>query len=113
NFGDVSTSYAVERIAGSCDWNLWMPQQGGWWPANSRATAAYYFLWWSASGCDACKRASAGGGGQFGANPPFGGGFTLTYFNNAGTYNPMIRPMVSQQGMLPVNFQVPLTGKEV
>ncbi|MEI8135240.1 MAG: FlgD immunoglobulin-like domain containing protein [bacterium] len=103
NFGDVSTSYAVERTAGSCDWSLWMPSQGGWWPGNDAATASRYYLYWSGAACDACALNVWGGMNWGGA----------AYFQNFGTYNPMIRPMVSTSPMFPVNFLSPLAGKEV
>jgi hypothetical protein len=103
NTGDVSTSYATERTAGSCDWSLWMPSNGGWWPSNDAATARYYYLYWSANACDACA-ANVWGGRNWGGP---------VYFDGFGTFNPMIRPMVSQAGMVPVNYLSPLTGKEV
>jgi len=106
NFGDVSTSYAVERTAGSCDWSMWMPSQGGWWPSNDAGTAAHYYLWWSANGCDACAYCITYAFGKY-------CGYTPYAFYNLGTFNPMIRPMVSEAGMVPVNFLTPLTGKEV
>jgi hypothetical protein len=57
----------------------------GFWPCNCAAAGAYRLFW--------CT------------NP--------TSINQAGGYTPMIRPMVSQAGMLPVSFMTPLTGREV
>ncbi|MEP7233800.1 MAG: T9SS type A sorting domain-containing protein [Ignavibacteriota bacterium] len=84
NFGDVSTSWAVERTASSCDWAFWMPPNG-FWPCNCAAAGGFRLFW--------CT------------NP--------TVRNQAGGYTPMMRPMVSKAGMLPVNFMAPLTGREV
>jgi hypothetical protein len=106
NFGDVSTSYAVERTAGSCDWSLWMPASGGWWPANDAATSQHYYLWWFAQGNDAPTYCRTYGSFTY-------CGYLPVFFNDMGTYNPMIRPMISTSGMTPVNFLTPLTGKEV
>ena len=95
NFGDVSTSWAVERTASSCDWSFWMPPNG-FWPVNC-AIAGSYRLFWCTNPCNPCGD----------------GFFKPLYWNDAGGYTPMIRPMVSQSGMLPVNFMTPLSGKEV
>jgi len=95
NTGDVSTSFAIEVTASSCNWSFWMPPNG-FWPMNS-AVAGSYWLFWGTNICNPC-----------------GNGFqTPYYWNKAGGYTPMIRAMVSQSSMLPVNFLTPLTGKEV
>ncbi len=95
NYGDVSTSYAIERTASSCDWSFWMPPNG-FWPVNSALQNSYRLAW----GTVPCN--------------PCGNGFqSPLYWNQAGGYTPMIRAMVSTSGMLPVNFLTPLTGKEV
>jgi hypothetical protein len=83
NTGDVSTSWAVEVTASSCNWSLWMPPNG-YWPVNCALAGAYRLYW--------CT------------NP--------TSINQAGGYVPMIRPMVSQSTMLPVNLLY-LNGKAV
>lgn len=94
NFGDVSTSWAIERTASSCDWSFWMPPNG-FWPVNC-AVAGAYRLFWCTNPCNPC-----------------GDGFFKPYYwNDAGGYTPMIRAMVSKSGMLPVNLLY-LNGKAV
>ena len=94
NFGDVSTTWAIERTASSCDWSFWMPPNG-FWPVNCAAAGAYR-LFWCTNPCNPCGD----------------GFFKPQYWNNGGGYTPMIRAMVSQSGMLPVNLLY-LTGKEM
>jgi hypothetical protein len=66
NSGDVSCAFAVETPAGSGQWLPWMPTSG-WWPANSADVSHQALL----------------------MNPKMSAPFI-----RAGTYMPMIRPMV-------------------
>ncbi len=75
NTGDISCVWAVEVTAGSGSWAPWTPNVG-WWPTNALAGLP---LAWA-------------------TNP------NSAYMIKAGSYTPMIRPIVSQSVLLPVNL---------
>ncbi len=80
NTGDVSCAWAVEATAGSGGWAQWMPSVG-WWPTNQYAGIPYgEILAWTTT-----------------VNP-------YGLFDIGGSYTPMIRPMVSQSVLLPVQL---------
>ncbi|HEY3875045.1 MAG TPA: FlgD immunoglobulin-like domain containing protein [Candidatus Kapabacteria bacterium] len=79
NNGDISCAWAVEAPAGYNAWSPWTPSSG-WWPTNN-------------CGCPA----------QLPLAYLTVGGISGIYYA-AGSYTPVIRAMVSQQGMLPVQF---------
>jgi len=81
NTGDVSCVWALEVTSGSGAWARWMPF-AGWWPTNSPA-----------------------------GNPlRYTTGINTTYWIYGGSFTPMIRPMVSQSILLPIEL-VYLHGK--
>lgn len=77
NTGDISCVWALEVTAGSQTWAPWTPSTG-YWPTNC-------FL--------------AGGNYQFWCGSP-----NWNYMTSAGSYTPMIRPMVSKSIMLPIEL---------
>jgi hypothetical protein len=84
--GDVSCVWAIEQTASSGTWGTWMPSVG-WWPTNSAVAFGTWGLRW-------------------GTNP------RVTFpYNQAGSYTPMIRAMVSKQDLLPVEL-LDLRGRE-
>lgn len=86
NIGDISCVYAMENIANSGNWALWTPGSG-FWPPMYPSAFSNYLAW-----------------GTYICNPCGDGFFAPFYWNNAGSYNPMIRAMVSQTGILPVEL---------
>ena len=90
NTGDASCAWAVELTAGSGAWARWSPS-AGWWPTN----------------------------GGYSFPPGIGGSEPLAYVTytdyqyktGAGSYTPMIRPLVSRSVVLPIEL-VYLHGTE-
>lgn len=83
NNGDVSTVWATETTAGTGNWAGWMPSNG-WWPTM------------------------AGGDATLASRT----NLNFAYDVWGGSYTPMIRPLVSRAVLLPVEFAVPLQGRE-
>jgi hypothetical protein len=77
NTGDVSCVWALEVTAGSQTWSPWTPKSG-FWPTNGFYQSANYQFW-------------AGSPNQ-------------SLMIKAGSYTPMIRPMVSKAIMLPIEL---------
>jgi len=75
--GDVSCVWALEVTAGSQTWSAWTPKSG-FWPTNCFYAGANYQFW--------C------------------GSPNQTYMTKAGSYTPMIRPMVSKSIVLPIDL---------
>jgi|GEM_PF-1813165 len=87
NTGDVSCAWAVEAVAGSGGWAEWTPSVG-WWPTNSFSGVPFAsILYWTVNPV---------------GNP---------YYIIGGSYTPMIRAMVSQSVLLPVEL-VYLKGEQ-
>ena len=83
NDGDVSCVWAVEATALSNGWAQWTPPQG-WWPTMGNVGPPWnQILAWTVPGM---------------VIP------SSNCFIEAGSYTPLIRAMVSQQGMLPVQL---------
>ncbi|MBS1904852.1 MAG: T9SS type A sorting domain-containing protein [Bacteroidetes bacterium] len=93
NIGDISCAFAMENVANSGNWNGWTPG-AGFWPAMYPAAFGNYLVW-----------------GTYICNPCTAGFFGPSYWNYAGMYMPMIRTMVSQSSILPINL-VYLNGKD-
>jgi len=89
NTGDVSCAWAVEAVAGSGGWAEWSPSVG-WWPTNAYSGIPYSpILAWVTAPTQYAYYIS---------------GVGYEPFINAGSYTPMIRAMVSQSGLLPVEL---------
>ncbi len=84
NNGDVSCAWAIEAVAGSGGWAEWEPSVG-WWPTNSNYGTPFSNI------LDY----------PFAQNPAWMG---APFYQNTGSYSPMIRVMVSQEGLLPVKL---------
>ncbi|HYM21321.1 MAG TPA: FlgD immunoglobulin-like domain containing protein [Candidatus Kapabacteria bacterium] len=101
NTGDISCAFALEVVANSGNWNAYTPA-AGFWPAMYEAawpTLGGDYLVWGTYNCNPCSM----------WNPQT---YQYTYWwNDAGMYAPMIRSMVSQSTILPINL-VYLNGRD-
>jgi hypothetical protein len=100
NIGDVSCAFALEVVANSGNWSAYTPN-AGWWPSMYEAAwpqSGGDYLTWATYNCNPCSKWNFSN-------------FTLVYWwNDAGMYMPMIRSMVSQSVILPINL-VYLNGR--
>ncbi len=101
NTGDVSCVWAVEAIAGSGGWAEWTPSVG-WWPTNAGFGTPF-----TGAGASTIPGVwdDVTGVLQWATYP------NSSYYISGGSYTPMIRAMVSQSVLLPVEL-VYLKGEQ-